>query len=62
MGKVIRVDLTESRVTVESLDMIATRSPLTGIWLDASSAGDWAVFFKRTGTMESSSKVRLPNP
>lgn len=28
---------------------IATKSPLTGIWLDAGSSGYWGNFFKRTG-------------
>lgn len=28
---------------------VCTKSPLTGIWLDASSSGRWGHFFKRTG-------------
>lgn len=28
---------------------VCTKSPLTGIWLDASSSGRWGNFFKRTG-------------
>jgi len=28
---------------------VCTKSPLTGIWLDASSSGQWGHFFKRTG-------------
>jgi len=28
---------------------VCTKSPLTGIWLDASSSGQWGNFFKRTG-------------
>ena len=28
---------------------VCTKSPLTGIWLDASSSGSWGNFFKRTG-------------
>jgi len=41
--------LTGTRYPTTGRYEIASKSPLTGIWLDASSAGDWAAFFKKTG-------------